>query len=337
MNIALVGVANHGQTILRAIRGSAKLILRSCYDINSDAAEHVAMMTGCRAAPTYESLLTDPELDAVALVTPNFLHLDQAVKAFSAGKHVFIEKPLAVNVREGKKIVEAAVDGGQILQVGHNTRKRRVFRKAKELIADGIVGDIVSVYANMSFDFGLTKNVPEWKKQRELCPLLPMTQLGIHFIDTLEYLVGPIKSVTSAQRSAVLKNKKGENVTDSVASAITFKSGVIGAMQSDYVSPTTYMVVIFGTKAKITCSDDKIIIERPVAGRIESETVNATETIDGESYFAEIAEFAECVLTKSPPEVDGHSGLRNLAVVEAMLRSAESGRAIEVEDVLRNP
>ncbi len=333
-NIALVGVTNHGQTILRLIRACDKLVLRSCYDINSEASLKIASETGCKAEKSYDDLLADPELDAVALITPNFVHLDQAVKAFDAGKHVFIEKPLATNVREGRLIVESATRAGKILQVGHNTRKRRSFREAKRFIESGELGEIVSVYANMSFDFGLTKDVPEWKKQKDKCQLLPMTQLGIHFVDTLQYLIGPISLVTCVQRSAFMRNKKGESVTDSVVATLSFENGVIGAIQSDYVSTSTYAIAVSGTKAKITCGDNSILVERRTAGKIESETVSALEKLDGESYFAEIEEFADCILTGKTPEVDGQSGLRNIAVIEAMLNSAETGHIFSVAETI---
>ncbi len=337
VRIALVGVTNHGETILRMIRRSDKFVLRSCYDINQSASSKVASMAGGKSAVSYDALLDDRDLDAVALITPNYVHLEQAVRAFAAGKAVFIEKPLASNVSEGRSIVAAAAKARKILQVGHNTRKRRPFREAHRLINSGELGEIVSVYANMSFDFGLTKEVPEWKKEKDKCPLLPMTQLGIHFIDTLQYLIGPIASVTAVQRSAWLKNKRGEEVTDSVAGTLSFENGVIGSMQSDYVSPYTYTVVVFGTKAKITCTDNEVLVERPVAGKLEKEIILANEEMDGESYFNEMEEFAECVRSGQTPEVDGYSGLRNLAVVEAMAKSAESGRTISISDVLKEP
>lgn len=333
-NIALVGVANHGQTILRMIRACEKLFLRSCYDIDSEAAAKVASETGCRVEKSYETLLADKAVEAVALVTPNFVHMDQAVKAFQSGKHVFIEKPLAVNVKQGKEIVQASRESRRLLQVGHNTRKRKSFREAKRMLEASELGEIVSVYANMSFDFGLTKEVPEWKKEKDKCQLLPMTQLGIHFVDTLQYLIGPIDSVTCVQRSAVIRNKHGEKVVDSVAATLTFQNGVIGTIQSDYVSPETYEIVISGTKAKITCGADKILVAKPTGGMLVTFSVNATEDIDGESYLSEINEFAECVLTGRTPEVDGEVGLRNVAVVEAMAKSAESGHSIRVDEIL---
>lgn len=336
VNIGLVGVANHGQTILRAIQGCESFALWSCFDINSEASANVARTTGCKQASGYDELINDNRLEAVALVTPNFLHLEQCIKALERGKHIFVEKPFALNVNEAKKINEVAKKSGRILQVGHNTRKREVFQKAKHIINSGELGEIVSVYANMSFDFGLTKNVPEWKKQKDKCPLLPMTQLGIHFIDVLKYLIGPIKSVSCVQRSVVLKDKEGKAVTDSVAATLTFANGIIGTIQSDYVSPYTYEIVIFGSKAKATCADSEILLERWSGGKIERMIVPATEKFDGESYFAEIAEFAECILTNNSPEVDGQVGLYNLAVVEAMLRSAETRQMIDIDDVLQD-
>lgn len=336
VNIALVGVANHGETILKAITSNSRFVLKSCYDVNRSASEFVAKRYGCQCASGFEEILNDSNIDAVALVTPNFVHSSQAVQALAAGKHVFVEKPLATNVREGREIVEAAKAHRKVLQVGHNTRMRRVFREAKKLLEGGVVGDVINVYANMSFDFGLTKSVPEWKKDRDKCMLLPMTQLGIHFVDTLQFLIGQITEVTCFERSAIMSDKKGKAVTDTVAANIAFDNGVIGSIQSSYVSCDVYSIVIYGTKSNLTCYSDSIKMWRSSEFDRNVKSVSAAESVDGESYLYEMNEFAECITSNRSPEVNGEVGLANVAVVEAMARSSERKQAVSISEILRS-
>ena len=115
VQIALVGVANHGHTILTAINKSPNLTLVACYDINPEANAACAAMHGCTAHSSYESLLADPQVEAVAIVTPNHLHAAQIEAAFAAGKHVFVDKPITNTVTEGKRAVEQATQAGTIL------------------------------------------------------------------------------------------------------------------------------------------------------------------------------------------------------------------------------
>ncbi|MGC8654763.1 MAG: Gfo/Idh/MocA family protein [Candidatus Kryptoniota bacterium] len=335
VNIALVGVANHGETILNAIISDSRFLLRSCYDVNDAAADSVAKRLGCVRASSFEEIIDDPDVDAVALVTPNFVHRSQAVQALEAGKHVFVEKPLATNVREGKEIVEAARAHGRVLQVGHNTRLRRVFREAKKLLDTGAIGDVVNVYANMSFDFGLTKSVPDWKKQRDKCPLLPMTQLGIHFVDTLQYLIGRISRVSCFERSVLMRNNEGNAVTDTVVAGLFFDNGAVGSIQSSYVSCDVYSITIYGTRLNMTCYIDSIKLWKSSEFAQSAQTLNLPESVDAESYRREMSEFAECVILNRSPEVNGNVGLLNLAVIEAMARSSEGGKAISVSEVLQ--
>ncbi len=318
VSVALMGLGGHGATIRRAIKKCPKLKVVACFDINDKLMDETAKEFGCKKFASYDDLLENSDAKAVIISTPNFLHFEQAFKAIEKDKDVFIEKPITVKVEEAEKLIKLAYGKGLIIQVGHNTRKREVFQKAKDIITSGKLGEIVIVEANISMPTGLG-NFPDWKKDKEKCPLLPMTQLGIHFVDTLMYLIGDIVEVFCFARNFYL------DVEDTVMSLVKFSNGIIGVISSSYVTADEYEIRVYGMEGILKCYLDKVyLIDR-------SDNVYISEHPEGdESYVRELCEFADCVIKREKPEVDGLIGLKNLKVVEAMMESYISGKAVKL-------
>ena len=330
VRIAQAGIANHGRTIVNATRDSGNLQLVSCFDINSEANEQVAKEFGATAAAGYDQLVNDPNIDAVSLVTPNHLHLDQIRKAVEAKKHVFVEKPITNTVSEAKEAIALAKKAGLILMVGHNTRRRQVFRRAKALLAEQRIGDIVAVEANLSRPAGLQAGLPAWKADRRTCTLLPMMQLGIHFVDAVEYLIGPIERVSCFAGNIAMPNQ----AFDSTAAILQLKFGIPVSLTSYYVSADVYFVRIYGTKGTIHCSPLKLRLDLLQNGE-PKETIEEDFSSEGAgSYILQMREFGDCVLQGMQPETGGEQGLRALAVIEAMVRSVENHSVVELNDIL---
>ena len=233
VRIAQAGIASHGRTIVNATRDSGNLQLVSCFDINTAANEQVAKEFGATAAAGYDQLVNDPNVDAVSLVTPNHLHLEQIRKAVEAKKHIFVDKPITNTVAEAREAINLAKRAGLILMVGHNSRRRQVFRRAKALLAEQRIGKIVAVEANLSRPAGLQAGLPAWKADRRTCALLPMMQLGIHFVDAVEYLIGPIERVSCFAGNIAMPNQ----VFDSTASILQLRSGVPVSLSHPTTSP----------------------------------------------------------------------------------------------------
>ena len=330
VRIAQAGIANHGRTIVNATRDAGNLQLVSCFDINTSANEQVAKEYGATAAAGYDQLVNDPNVDAVSLVTPNHLHLEQIRKAVEAKKHIFVDKPITNTVAEAHEAIDLAKQAGLILMVGHNTRRRRVFRRAKTLLAEKRIGEIVAVEANLSRPAGLQAGLPAWKADRSTCALLPMIQLGIHFVDTVEYLIGPIERVSCFAGSIAMPNQ----AFDSTAAILQLKSGIPISLTSCYVSADAYFVRIYGTKGTIHCLPLKLRLDILQNGEAK-ETIEEDFSSEGmESYDLQMREFGECVLRGTQPETGGAEGLRALAAVEAMTQSVENHIVVEIKEIL---
>jgi len=322
----LIGVANHGKTILTAINAAENLELSACFDINADANTQCAAEHGCKAFDSYEALLADPTVEAVALVTPNHLHAAQIEAAFKAGKHVFVDKPITNTIEEGKRALELAQKESKLLYVGHNTRKRRVFRQSKALLDSGSIGIVVAIEANLSRSVGLTDEMPAWKADRKNAPILPMTQLGIHFVDVATYLLGPVSRVSCFARTAALQG----TAYDTTTALLELKNGVPVSLNSYYVTPDTYFYRIYGTTGVIECGLSEVRIRR-TDGKIE---IMELGNEGFESYVLQMEEFGDSILHGKRPETGGEEGLHNLAVIEAMIRSIDSGNTIYIDDIL---
>ena len=330
VNIGLVGVANHGRTIFNAIRAAKNLHLSSCYDTNVVAAEQAATESGARLAASYEDLLNDTRLDAVALVTPNHLHAEEVRKAAAARKHVFVEKPISVTVPEGRDMIDVMQAAGLVLMVGHNTRRRKVFRRAKEILEEGRIGKIVGVEGNLSRPAGLQSGLPPWKADPTKCAILPMTQLGIHLVDTVEYLVGPVQRVSCAATNVAMAG----GVLDATAALLQLESGVPFALTSYYVSPDAYFLRIYGTEGLLHCYPTRLRLELTENGEPASAFEEEFRQEGAASYQLQMREFGECVSGGREPETGGAEGLRALAAIEAMRHSLMTGAFVDIEDIL---
>jgi predicted dehydrogenase len=329
VKVGIAGLANHGVTIRNAARASKNIEIVAAYDINESISREFAEIAKCKVPKDFDEMVNDPSIDAMILVTPNFLHLEQSVKAFEKGKHVFLEKPITNNVKDSVEIIKQAKKYNKILQIGYNMRKRINYIKAKEAIAAGKIGQVVTFYCNFSHDGGFNPNMPKWKASSSTCPLLPMMQIGIHFLDAINFLMGDIKAVNCWAKA----NAMGGGILDTTLSNIELTNGIIGTIQSHYIIPAIFEYKIFGTKGTVYAYNGTIEVETVKDGNrvVEKDVI---DEIRYSSFDAEIQEFADCVIANKKPEVDGAAGLKSLMAVEAMIKSYNEKRNVEISEIL---
>jgi predicted dehydrogenase len=156
-----------------------------------------------------------------------------------------------------------------------------------------------------------------------------MTQLGIHLVDTAEYLVSPIRSVSCVAARMAMPG----NVYDTTAAILQLESGVPFALSSYYVSPDAYFLRIYGTEGLLHCYPTSLRLETTEGG--EPKEVKEESFQEGAgSYNLQMQEFGNCILWNQEPETGGREGLRALAVIEAMTQSVAHSKTIYVADIL---
>jgi predicted dehydrogenase len=319
IRLGLVGLGGHGRAIQDAVEAVPALPVVAVFDPDADEAARAAERFGCDAAPSYDALLATPGLDAVALATPNAVHRAQAEAAFEAGLDVFVEKPIANTVADGRAMVEAAERAGCVLMVGHNMRFGRAARMAKRLIEDGAIGEVVTAEVHFSAD-NVQKGTHEgWRFEPGGSPLLPMMQLGIHGVDLVHYLLGPIEHVTAHARTVLAP----PGIVDTVAGVFTTASGLYGTVVSSYCTPDLFQLRLAGTAGLLVLDwiPHRLTL-LPRGSRTEAPDIYDFGVYAGEDLVLELRAFSEAVRQRATPETDGWVGLRALAVVEAMAASA---------------
>ncbi|MFH0991696.1 MAG: Gfo/Idh/MocA family oxidoreductase [bacterium] len=329
VSYAQIGIANHGRTIVNGARDAGNLRLMSCFDINLEANRQIAEEFHAFPASSYEEALNYAGVEAVVLVTPNHLHYEQLRLAVQAEKHLFVDKPIANTVRESREMIAWAKQANLILMVGHNTRRRQSFRRAKQLLDENRIGTVVAVEANLSRPAGLQAGLPAWKADSATCPLLPMMQLGIHLVDTVEYLLDPIATVSCIAANRAMKG----SAYDTTTALLQLESGIPVTLSSYYVSADTYFLRIYGTAGTLHCFPTKLQLDLLENGMIK-ETITEEFNAEGaQSYILQMKEFGDCILHGKKPETGGPEGLRAVAVIEAMTASVEHRCMVQLEKI----
>ncbi len=323
VRVGLVGLGGWTEFIVKAIEESQKLELASCYCRTEKKRNAFAEKHHCPAAQSYEDMVAASDVEAVVLITPNHTHVEQTILAAQNGKHVFVDKPIANTVSEAKRMIETCRQKEVVLAVGHQSRRTAEVREMKALIEKGLLGRIVCAEANNSHGGGLRLNSGDWRWDEKVCPALPLMQLGIHQVDNLIYLLGPVKQVFSFMKRIHFSapNK------DSTVALMEFESGTLGYLGSNYVSPPLYHLNLHGTKANLFWDLREGSFRIQGADGIERKPVVVAQV---DPVLEELEEFAECIRENRRPEVGGKEGLQSLLVVEMAIQSHNTGRPMPI-------
>ena len=256
-------------------------------------------------------LVDAEDAEGVLIATPNDAHADNAIAAARAGRHVFVEKPIADTVEAAERIRDACLEAGVVLMVGHGFRRLGAARRAKELV--GELGTVVLAEANFSLPGKLPPQA--WRAQRARNPGGPIMQLGIHQVDTLTYLVGPIER--SAGRFARVHTPA--EIDDVGVVTLEFASGALGVVTGSYVSPHVFSLRLLGSDGVLDYRADLGAVW-PDATRVDEVS---TLTLNGsrvefeprDMLAEELAEFAAAVRGDAVVETGAAEGIAALRVI----------------------
>src|SRR5580700_5943751 len=190
---AIVGLGWWGKTVVESAEGSdvIRFVAGATRTVTPDT-EVFAKKNGFKLEADYGAILADKNIDAVVLATPHSMHGAQVVAAAAAGKHVFCEKPFTLTKREAEDAVAAVKKAGVTLAVGYNRRFHPEMTKLRDTIRAGELGTILHVEATMTFPNVLFINPSHWRADRSETPLGGLMPMGVHAIDGMIDLCGPI-------------------------------------------------------------------------------------------------------------------------------------------------
>lgn len=328
LRFASVGLGWWGTVLARAVHEAGGAEVVTGFARSSEARQRFAEEVGGEPAESIDAVLTDPSIDALLIATPHSTHLDLIRAAAAAGKHVFVEKPLALTVGDGRAAVAAAADAGIVLQVGHNRRRAPAMRRLRALIDGGDLGRISMLESNLSTPMGLSLR-DGWRTDPAESPLGGLTALGVHMIDNLIYLAGPAVSV-----SALTRRTLARTATDDVTMlCLAFADGSLGHVGTSVVVPKLCTTSVHGDLGAAFSEEEggRLFVQRTgEEARAEVPGVSGPDSV-----VDQMAEFVRCVRDGGTPEVDGQQALHVVAVVEAAIRSATERREVDLAEVTR--
>ncbi len=324
---AVIGSGGFARDIAAHLPKSKELLLVGAYDADVEVAQGFVRDYGGRAYGSFEELLGDDSLDGVLIVTPNDTHFELIEMASRAGKHVFVEKPITNDIRQAKAAIKVAADAGVTLFVGHVARRSASARMAKGIVDAGALGTLVLIEGHIAHNGGLRLTADMWRWYRDRCPGGPMMQLAVHTVDTFNYLLGPVRSVTAMSG----RRATPAEIDDVGVIALEYESGVLGYIGTAYTVPSSNFMNIYGTEALLQCDRTSAdFIMRYKDDRVETRSAGS----DVDPIAEELDDFARSARQHSRPETGGEEGLQALAVILAAIRSSEEGRKVTIEEML---
>jgi predicted dehydrogenase len=327
LRVACVGMGWWSDVLADAMQRSKKFEIAACYTRSEEKRKAFAQKYNCRAAPGYEAILKDGSIEAIINTTPNNAHLETTRAAAQAGKHVFLDKPIANTVADGRAITEACRKARIVLALGYQRRKESHFRWVRKQIDDGVFGKLVNAEANISRDRLGKIDLSSWRYTSEGMPGGVMLQIGIHYSDVLEYLLGPVKAVNGRLAQLVLP---GDN-PDVASLVMEHENGALSTLNSSYASASEYYCMnIYGKEASAYYDlHQGLRFLKRGADRSDPVACEKNDTIR-----EELDEFADAVRGKGKPEMGGEASTRSLAVLRAGIKSAREGRRVEIAELM---
>ncbi|MEE9257879.1 MAG: Gfo/Idh/MocA family oxidoreductase [bacterium] len=322
VRLASVGLGWWAGILTEAVERSGACEVVTCFARSEDGRKAFAEKVGCRQSASLDEVLNDSEVEGILVATPHSTHTDIICRAASAGKHVFVEKPLTLTAADGKKAYEAARKAGVTLQVGHNRRKQGGNRRLREMIDKGELGMIHQVEGNLSLAGGQNPR-QGWRNDTAECPAGAMTGLGVHMVDNLHYLAGPVKRVCAFSKK-LLGNGNLDDVTTIL---MEFEGGPLGYINTTYVVPKICTNAVFGTQANAWTEEEgtKLYFQK-----LDQQAREELPCEAGDALAEQMAEFARCIREGATPETGGPEGIEVVAVLEAIVESVNTGQVVEV-------
>jgi predicted dehydrogenase len=325
MKVASLGMGWWSDVLADAIKRSGKLQIAACFSRSKEKRDKFAAKYGCRAASSYEEILEDKSIEAIINTTPNSVHRETTIAAARAGKHTFLDKPIANTIADARALTEACRKAKVVLALGYQRRRESHFRWVKENLEK--FGKLVNAEANISRDRLGKIDLSSWRYTAEGMPGGVMLQIGIHYTDVLEYLLGPVQAVSGRFVRLVLP---GDN-PDVASLVLEHENGALSTLNASYASASEYYLMnIYGKEAS-AYYDLHTGLRWLKRGSTQAQAVPVGKN---DPIVEELEEFARAVRGDGEPEMDGERSTRSLAVLLAGIKSAKEGRRVEVKEVL---
>ncbi len=333
VRIAVVGLGEFAlNEILPNFAHCRHAVLAGLVSGDAQKAAKVATAYGIAAAhvytyETFDRIAQDDGIDAVYLILPNALHRDWTIRAARAGKHVLVEKPMAVTERDCERMIRACDDAKRTLMVAYRAQYDPYNLAAIEAIKKGEIGDPVCIVADHGRTLDPTQPRDTWRSRLALAGGGPLYDVGIYALNAMRYLSGEEPTEVRALIDDRPPHPKAD-VESTVAWTMRFPSGLLATGTTSYVYAQAKRFHVMGTKGTLEMDPATDYYRRRL--RIATEEKTEERIIGGPNnqFAAELDHFAACVINGTTPRTPGAEGLQDVRLMQAIYRAARTGRTI---------
>jgi len=335
---AVVGMGLVGPVHARSLREIPEADLRVICDLSEERARTAAAEFGCDWMTDYASMLERPDVDLVCLTTPPFTHMDLGSKAAAAGKHVLVEKPIEINVARGRRLIRACRSAGVKLGVVFQSRWKKSYALLKRSVEEDRLGRLL-----------LGDAYVKWYRPQEYYESCDWRGLwdkegggalinqGIHSIDALQWIMGPVESLFAYFRTTPVHRIE---VEDLAVATLRFHNGALGVIEAGTAlrPGLPERIEVHGEKGTVVIEGGEIRLWR-VEGmdeeRVKEEAYEPTGTGASDPmafpitwHRKQIRDMVRAILDGREPAVNGEAGLAAIEIVENIYRSARTGQPV---------
>ncbi len=342
INIGIIGCGKIAQVRhIPEYAANPNARLAGYYDLNQERAAGLAKKFGGKAYASVEELLADHKVDAVSVCTSNVTHAEISIAALNAGKHVLCEKPMATTLADCEEMVKTASERKRTLMIGQNQRMAKAHVKARELIASGLIGEIISFRTTFGHGGPETWSIDPgqnvWFFDKNQAAMGAMADLGVHKTDLIHYLTGQTVVETTARMLTLDKRDASGNligVDDNAVCIYRLSGGALGSMTASWTfyGAEDNSTILYGTQGIMRIYDNPAyaIQVSTRTGETILYEIDKIQTNDSQTKSGIIDEFVASLAEKREPAISGADVLKTMRVIFASIESSQTGRAVAV-------
>jgi UDP-N-acetyl-2-amino-2-deoxyglucuronate dehydrogenase len=309
------------------------------YDTYETAKENLAEKYHVKAFQTATELFEDRKIDIVCICTPSGLHAPLTIQAVNHGKHVIVEKPMALNLKEADEMISACKTNRVKLAVVCQLRFSEAISEVKNALANEWLGKLVMGDVYMKFyrpqeyyDRG------GWRGTWAMDGGGALMNQGIHGVDLLQYFMGPVKTVFAHTRTMARKIE----VEDTVSAVLEFRNGALGVIQAatSTFPGTPSRLEINGDNGSIVLEEDRIINwnieghrpppETAIGGHTNSRTASDPTAFSIAGHIHQISDMVDAIKDDRDPLINGNEGRKAVEIITTVYESAKTGKMMEL-------
>lgn len=336
----IIGCGMIAKFHIAAINATPDAEVAGVYDLDYERTKVFASLNHTKAYASLEEVWADPSAHAVCICTPSGLHFSLALAALEHGRHVLVEKPMALSLEDCDALIAAAKERDLVLGVVSQLRFSPAVTQVKNAIDAGVLGKLLCADLYMKFHRSQDYyDSSDWRGTWAMDGGGALMNQGIHGVDLLQYLAGPVDSIYAKARTLARKIE----VEDTLSAVAEFRSGALGVIQAttSMYSGFSRRMELCGEKGTIILEEDKILLwdvaddqglPHDCGGISDVRSSSDPTQISWSGHARQIGNFTAAIIGREALLIDGHEGRKAVEIILTAYRSSSENRPLSLTE-----